>query len=142
MILMNLLFYSIKRHNRSLITLIIMVILFIVGGLLLVYLLRDMDWGLIYKTSLKVWFAILFLTILITFTYTFLVYLLLRMSGHVVTVWKTYLVLAASLSANYLTPVKVGVPFRIFLYSHFMKVPIAAGTALMTTELLIGVLNF
>ena len=51
------------------------------------------------------------------------------------------LVLTASLSANYVTPVKVGIPLRIYLYSHVMGIPIATGTALVAVESLVGMLT-
>jgi uncharacterized protein (TIRG00374 family) len=119
----------------------IVLILFVVGSsLLLVYLLRDMDWGLVRRAGPGALVMILVTTVVATFFYVLLIYVLIRGSGHTTTLWKAYLILTASLSANYFTPLKVGIPLRIYLYQHFMAVPIATGTALVAMEALIGML--
>ena len=112
----------------------------VVNGLLLAYLLRRMDWELVRRTGPSMLAPILALTVLGTLSYAVLIYLLVRGSGHATTLWRAYLVLTASLSANYITPVKMGVPLRIYLYDHFMAVPVATGVALVTVETLVGML--
>jgi uncharacterized protein (TIRG00374 family) len=72
--------------------------------------------------------------------YTLEVYILLRASGFRTSILQTYLVLTASMSANYATPVKVGIPLRIYLYHHFIQVPIGVGTALVAIETLVGMI--
>jgi uncharacterized protein (TIRG00374 family) len=44
------------------------------------------------------------------------------------------------LSLNYVTPVKAGVPLRIYLYRQIMQVPFAVGIALAALEILLGML--
>lgn len=129
---------STKGRSRSIIPLLIILILLISSGLLLAYLLRDMDWELVRQTSPSTLVLILALTTLGTLVYTLLIHLLVRGSGYTTTLWRAYLVLTASLSANYITPVKVGIPLRIYLYSHFMDIPVVTGTALVTVETLVG----
>ena len=51
-----------------------------------------------------------------------------------------YLVVTASLAANYSTPVKAGIPLRVYLYKRFMKIGPATGSALVGLELLLGTL--
>jgi uncharacterized protein (TIRG00374 family) len=133
--------FSAKERSCSAIVMPIVLILFVVGsGLLLVYLLRDMDWELVRRAGPGALALILVTTVAATFLYVLLVYVLIRGSGHTTTLWRAYLVLTASLSANYFTPLKVGIPLRIYLYHHFMAVPIATGTALVAMEALIGML--
>jgi uncharacterized membrane protein YbhN (UPF0104 family) len=51
-----------------------------------------------------------------------------------------YLVVTASLAANYSTPLKAGIPLRVYLYKRFMGIGPATGSALMGLELLLGTL--
>jgi uncharacterized membrane protein YbhN (UPF0104 family) len=55
-------------------------------------------------------------------------------------VGQLYLVVTASLAANYSTPVKAGIPLRIYLYKRFMGIGIATGSALVGLEVLLGML--
>ncbi|OQA16745.1 MAG: hypothetical protein BWY63_02640 [Chloroflexi bacterium ADurb.Bin360] len=113
---------------------------FIGSGLLLFFLLRDLDWFIIRQTSPLVAIGIFLLTALETVVYTLMVRAQIRGGGAVVTFWQTYLVLTSSLSINYLTPVKVGIPWRVYLYQRFIGVPLARGAALVTLEALAGML--
>jgi uncharacterized membrane protein YbhN (UPF0104 family) len=49
-----------------------------------------------------------------------------------------YLVVTASLAANYSTPVKAGIPLRVYLYKRIMGIGLATGSALVGLELLLG----
>jgi len=51
-----------------------------------------------------------------------------------------YLVVMASLAANYSTPLKAGIPLRVYLYKRFMGIGPATGSALMGLELVLGTL--
>jgi len=55
-------------------------------------------------------------------------------------VGQLYLVVTASLAANYSTPVKAGIPLRVYLYKRFMGIGIATGSALVGLEVLLGML--
>ncbi|MCJ7509562.1 MAG: flippase-like domain-containing protein [Dehalococcoidia bacterium] len=51
-----------------------------------------------------------------------------------------YLVVTASLAANYSTPLKAGIPLRVYLYKRFMGIGPATGSALVGLEILLGTL--
>jgi uncharacterized protein (TIRG00374 family) len=123
---------------RSRIVLGVTLSVFVAGGLLLIYLLRDIDWTLVRQTGLPYLVLILLLSALSILVYVAVVYLLVRTSGCSTTFVQAYLVLTASLSANYVTPIKVGIPLRIYLYNHFMQIPLATGFALITVEAVLG----
>jgi uncharacterized membrane protein YbhN (UPF0104 family) len=55
-------------------------------------------------------------------------------------VGQLYLVVTASLAANYSTPVKAGIPLRVYLYKRFMGIGLATGSALVGLEVLLGIL--
>jgi uncharacterized protein (TIRG00374 family) len=108
--------------------------------ILLAFLLQDLEWKPLRQTGLLYLGIILLMSALSTALYTLEVYILLRAGGFRVSIWQVYLVLTASMSANYVTPVKVGIPLRIYLYHHFIQVPISVGTALVAIETLIGMI--
>lgn len=61
------------------------------------------------------------------------------------TAWKRsfghlYLMVTASLAANYSTPVKAGIPLRVYLYKRFLGIRVATGSALVGLEVLLGTL--
>jgi uncharacterized membrane protein YbhN (UPF0104 family) len=55
-------------------------------------------------------------------------------------VGQLYLLVTASLAANYSTPVKAGIPLRVYLYKRFMGMGAATGSALVGLEALLGML--
>lgn len=131
---------QVLHNRRSMIALLVILMIFIIGFALVIYFLRDQVWQPLSEISFFSLISILILTVLTTFCYTVMVYWLLRCSGFPTTLWKSFLVLSTSLSANYMTPVKVGIPLRVYLYNHFIGVPVATGTALITAEAVIGIL--
>ena len=126
--------------RRSIIISGVLVMALVVTGVLLANLLKDMDWTLFRRFGWLDLAWILFLSILGTMFYTLGVYVLVRGSGYQTTLSEIYLVLTASLSANYVTPIKVGIPLRIYLYRHFMQIPLVMGTSLVALETVIGML--
>ena len=129
------------RTARSRLALAVVLALFAAGSLGLVYWLHDMDWATVRQASPGALLLILALTVLGTLTYTLLICVLIRGSGYAAAPGRAYLVLTASLSANYVTPVKAGIPLRIYLYGHFMGIPAAAGAVLVSVEMLVGMLT-
>ncbi len=118
-------------------------VIFVIGvasAVLLAHLLRDMDWALFQETAPLYLAFVLLLSALGTVTYTAAIYVLVRASGYPTTVGQAYLVLTASLSVNYVTPLKFGIPLRIYLYRQVMHVPLAIGTALVALETWLGIL--
>jgi uncharacterized membrane protein YbhN (UPF0104 family) len=112
----------------------------IISAVALTRLLRDIDWILFREIAPFYLVLILLLSALGTALYTVAVYVLVHASGHRTTIVQAYLVLTCSLSVNYVTPMKVGIPLRIYLYKQFMQMPLAVGTALVALETWLGML--
>jgi uncharacterized protein (TIRG00374 family) len=130
----------ISQNRSTIISLLIILMIIIIGFVLLVYFMRDQVWLPLMEMSIWSLLSILGLTILTTVCYTVMVYWLIRCSGYPVTLWKSFLVLSTSLSANYVTPVKIGIPLRVYLYNQIIGVPVATGTALISAEAVVGIL--
>ncbi len=118
----------------------IILVIGVVSAVLLAHLLRGMDWALLRETAPLYLALILLLSALGTATYTAAIYVLVRAGGYATTVGQAYLVLTSSLSVNYVTPLKFGIPLRIYLYRQVMRVPLAVGTALVALETWLGML--
>jgi uncharacterized protein (TIRG00374 family) len=131
--------FPLKNRSHFWITLSILLTLFVIGTTLLIHLLRDLDWSSIGRAAPLYLGLILALSIAETTFYTLAVHVLIRASGYNPTLLHTYLLLTSSLSTNYITPIKAGVPLRVYLYKQFLGIPVATGTALITVELLIGI---
>lgn len=131
--------FPLKKRFHFWITLSILLTLFVIGIILLTHLLRDLNWSSIGRAAPLYLGLILILSIAETTFYTLAVYVLIRASGYNPSLLRTYLVLTSSLSTNYITPIKAGVPLRVYLYKQFLGIPVAIGTALIAVELLIGI---
>lgn len=118
----------------------LMLIMASAGIFLLIYFLDNIDLKIAQIFDPVTSSLVLGMTIVDTLIYACLVYFLVHVSGFHTTLWEAYLVLTSSLSTNYVTPLKIGIPLRIYLYHHFMDVPTAIGTALVTVEALVGML--
>lgn len=129
-----------RLHTRSWVMVGVILAIGIVSAVLLAHLLRDMDWTLLRETAPLYLALVLLLSALGTATYTAAIYVLVRASGYATTIGQAYLVLTASLSVNYVTPLKFGIPLRIYLYRQVMRVPLAVGTALVALETWLGML--
>jgi len=127
-------------RKKSAITIVLFVLLFVISSVLLAYLLRETDWSLIKRINPYDLLLIFALTVLGTIIYVTLIVILVRGSGYSTSFKTAYLVLTASLTANYVTPVKVGIPLRIYLYNQIMNIPVNVGTALVAVEALAGIL--
>ena len=118
----------------------VLLVTFVIGTISLAYLLRTQRWALPSKVSPLHLALILLLSMLDTALYTMAVYILVRFSSNRVTLSQAYLVLTSSLSASYVTPVKLGIPLRIYLYKRVMQIPLATGTMLVALETWLGML--
>lgn len=107
----------------------------------LAYLLRHVDWHMILQVGGASLAAILLLTILETFLYVVLIHWLVRRAGYHAGLWPAYLVLTTSLSANYVSAIRAGIPLRVFLYHKLMQLPAALGTALVAVESFAGMIT-
>jgi uncharacterized protein (TIRG00374 family) len=128
-----------RAHSRLAVGVILA--LTVISAITLIFLLRDVDLTPFREVGPFYLMLILLLSVLSIGFYSLAVYILIQASGYKTTFAQTYLVLTASLSANYVTPIRVGIPLRIFLYKHFMGIPISTGTALITVEVMVGMLT-
>ncbi len=107
----------------------------------LAHLLRHVDWRMIVQISGTSLAIIAILTILETFLYVLLIYWLVRQMGYHTSLWQAYLVLTTSLSANYVSAIRAGIPLRVFLYHKLIRLPAALGTALVAVESFAGMIT-
>ena len=128
-----------KLRSRTFLTVSIFLICLLLTSGLLIRLLKDMDWRLFQRFGWIDILWLLFYSATGTASYSLSIYVLIRSLGYRTSVMETYLVLTASLSANYISFIKAGLPIRIFLYKRIMKIPVDKGTALIAIETLIGV---
>jgi uncharacterized membrane protein YbhN (UPF0104 family) len=67
-------------------------------------------------------------------------YCLLAGSGANRSIGQLYLAVTASTAANYSTPVKAGIPLRVYLYKRLMGISPATGSALVGLEIILATL--
>jgi uncharacterized protein (TIRG00374 family) len=89
-----------------------------------------MDWRVVV--------VVLLLTLVDTFFSITALYTLLRGGGFKLSLKSTFLIATASFAANYATPVKLGIPLRVYLYRNKFGIPVSGGTALMAIEVFLG----
>lgn len=117
---------------------IAMILIFtLLGGY---YAILKWDWSLLHQ------FDVSFLIFLLTMAFLYLIvntlstWFLLKSMGYKTSVGKLYLVLTASLSSNYITPVKAGIPIRLWLYKSLFGIPITSGSASLFVETGVGLI--
>ncbi|PIE74444.1 MAG: hypothetical protein CSA18_05045, partial [Deltaproteobacteria bacterium] len=102
-------------------------------------LFLDFDWNAFKLFSLLDVLVLLISLILETFLYTSIIFYLVKDFGYNTSLKDVYLVLTASLTANYATPFKVGVPLRVYLYKEKMGIPVVCGTSIILIEIFLNV---
>ena len=127
-------------EKRSLVFALIVFSIVVISLILLGYGLKGLNWDLIQNTAPKNLLVILVVSVLSIGIYTLEIYFLLRSSNEFIAFWKTYLVLTASMSTNYVTPLKVGIPLRVYLYNKVFNLSMGIGSALISIETLLGLL--
>lgn len=108
---------------------------FLLAGLtiaLAIYVLQTFDLSAIGLLRPTTWLILLGAFLISTITYLGAVWFLLRDMGQTTPLLPLYMVLHASLATNYTSPVKIGVPLRVYLYKQILQVPYAQGTASVT----------
>ena len=108
-------------EKRSLVFALIVFFIAVISLILLGYGLKGLNWELIQDTAPKNLLLIFVVSVLGIGLYTLEIYFLLRSSTAVITFWKTYLVLTASMSTNYVSPLKIGIPLRVYLYNKLFQ---------------------
>ena len=115
----------------------IFVLLTLVGGY---YFAVGMDWFILKKLNGWLLAVLLVVAALYTAVNALGTWVLLRGMGHCPHYGRLYLVTTASLSTNYITPVKVGIPVRLWLYRVVLGVPVSSGSASVVIETTLGLL--
>ena len=80
-------------------------------------------------------FILLFLSILPLFVFIFALKIFLKGMGYKSSLKSLYLISTSSMAANYTTPIKIGIPLRVYLYKKFLGIPLSHGTASLAIEI-------
>ena len=115
----------------------LLILLSSIGGY---YLARKMDWSTIGDISSSLLGTLLVVALLYMLVNTLSTWMVLRGMGYATHFGRLYLVVTSSLSTNYITPVKAGIPVRLWLYKSMMGIPISSGSASMVIEIALGLL--
>jgi len=103
-------------------------------GLAAYFVLIKADWTALLELDLGTFFSIIALTAFYVVVHTRLAQTLLQSSGHRPGLSRVYLVLTASMSANYAAPVKIGMPVQVWLYKQVLSIPVPIGLAVVAVE--------
>lgn len=125
-------------NRKSLLLAGLFFVLFLGGLFLLGFNFRDLDWTLIRQTAPGNIVLILISSFISIGIYSLEVLVLLSANDRTISLWKAYLVLTASMSTNYVTPVKIGIPLRVYLYNQIFGINYGAGSALVAIEAVMG----
>lgn len=104
----------------------------------LYYLAREVEWSVLRKISAPVLGITILIALLYMLVNTLSTWLVLRGMGYSTPFHRLFLVITSCLSTNYMTPVKAGIPIRLWLYKAMMKIPVAVGSATMVIETTLG----
>lgn len=124
-----------KRLYTSILAIFSVIILCVA---ILAWLLEGVDWSFLENAQASVILYIIGLTILGTIIYTYMIHVMVIANGFKSNLISCYLSLTMSLTGNYITPIKLGLPLRVYFYKNLLDIPVAAGTSLITTEMLTG----
>ena len=122
------------------ITKILYFFVFILCSLFFYFFVSKFQWSVIPELSIVSLFLIFVLTVADTFCHVSLIRLQAKILHYRSSFFKTYLVLTSSLTANYITPVKIGIPIRIFLYKEILKIKSDDGISMVLVEMFLGLL--
>lgn len=113
----------------------LILLLSIVGVAFVVYVLATQtDLSVLLKLDSLAWIGIAALTVVYILLSTWLSRVLLQTSGVKPGLVRVYLVLTASMWANYAAPVRLGLPVQIWLYRQVLAVPVPVGVAVVAVE--------
>lgn len=93
------------------------------------YLLKRIEILSLVQLRFQTIIYLLILFITSTLVYLLANIILLRGMGYEVVPKDLYLVLHSSFAVNYMAPVKIGIPLRIYLYKKALSIPLSVGTA-------------
>lgn len=96
------------------------------------FVIQNFDLSVLLSLRVSTLIILFLLFALSTLIYLFPVWLLLHGMGYLVSPLSLYMVLHVSFAMNYTSPVKIGIPLRVYLYKHLLRVPYSSGTAAVT----------
>ena len=104
------------------------------------YITKSFDLSVLTNLTLGNIIILLFLSILPLFVFIFALKIFLKGMGYKSSLKSLYLISTSSLAANYTTPVKIGIPLRVYLYKKFLGIPLSHGTASLAIEIFLETL--
>lgn len=114
---------------------IIILILSLLGSW---YLAQNIQWDILSNLSIVQLGMLFGIACLYLIVYTFSVGVILYGMGYPSSAGRLWLTVTSSLSSNYLTPVKAGIPVRVWLYKAVLDVPVAVSSASVALETALG----
>lgn len=114
-----------------------MMLLSLIGGY---FLTRKIDLSAMARINSWLLGMLLVIAVLYMLMNTFSTWVLLEGMGYRSPFGQLYLVVTASLSTNYITPVKAGIPVRLWLYKSMLGIPLSSGSASLVIEIALGLL--
>lgn len=111
------------------------ILLICIGIIVIYYISENIDVSTCSKLTIENIFYILFLLTLSIFTYVLSLHILLAGMGYKKPIKSLYLILTSSLATNYVNPIKIGLPLRVYLYKKVLNIPLSIGTASLGIEI-------
>jgi uncharacterized protein (TIRG00374 family) len=103
------------------------------------YLLTDLDWSIITNVNITLLLVLIIVTLIYIIIAAFSSWVLLRNMGYRISLPTLTLVHTVSLSSSYTTPVKAGIPVRLWLYEVFFSIPLIPSSVSIMVEMTLGV---
>ena len=104
------------------------------------YVTESLDLSVLTNLTAGNIIILLFLSILPLFVFVYALKILLKGLGYKSSLKSLYLIATSSLAANYTTPVKIGIPLRVYLYKKILGIPLSRGTASLAIEIFLETL--
>jgi len=102
------------------------------------YVARRIDWAVVGEINSWLLGVLLVVSVLYMLVNALSTWVLLRGMGYAPHFGRLYLVVTAGLSTNYITPVKAGIPVRLWLYKSLLEIPVSSGSASVVIETTLG----
>lgn len=117
----------------------ILLLITLCGGITY-YLFRSGNLAIFNRFSTKTSFYLIGLLILYLYIYSLAIVSILKGLGYSVPLGTIFLIRSAGGVITTVTPAKVGLPARIFLYRKFLDIPLSKGSAALVMEIFIYLL--
>jgi uncharacterized protein (TIRG00374 family) len=103
------------------------------------YLLTTLNWSIIADLKAPLLLALTIVALIYIIVAAFSAWMLLRSMGYKTPLLTLTLVHTVSLSSNYTTPIKAGIPIRLWLYDVFFSIPLIPGSVSIMVEMTLGI---